>query len=181
MKRIISLSRPPRRRLPRLAITTFRREVARRKNLPNRLSRKCLSQTSSRCSASCRIAAPANMEPRWRITFPVPSKPIPLRNNARGMSRGKRRDVAPWANKENTKIAPQGQTEDQHLCALRQRAEAGEKEAGSARNGHQPIAILLPPHKTILDCRFPTTLRTTAVRPLQFSLLRRPLPPPRNC
>ncbi len=77
-------------------------------------------------------------------------------------------------------MATQGQTEDQNLCALGQPAEAGEKEARSARNGHQLVAILLPPHKSILDCGLPTTIRTTAVRPLQFSLLVRPLPPPRS-
>jgi len=36
-------------------------------------------------------------------------------------------------------------------------------------NRHQPVAILLPPHKTILDCSLPTTLRTAGAPPLQFS------------
>jgi len=46
---------------------------------------------------------------------------------------------------------------------------------------HQPVAILLPPHKPIFDCGFPTTLRTAGVRPLQFSLFLRPLLPPSSC
>ena len=183
-------SRPPRRRLPRLAITTLGREVARRKNLLNRprwqtplgfilrspppardeesffswlqssnsLLKKCLwlplsarrRRTTNLSSQWHFFNIPAEpslrttAEPPLQITFVAPINPAPLRNGGRGISRGNGRGIAPWASKEDTKIATQGQTEDRNLCALGQPAEAREKEEDPPENRHQPVGILFP-------------------------------------